>query len=139
MSFNAVAAPLPPRAALQALLHTRLTLTLSDGRVLTGQLLAVDPSASLLLSSVTEHRRLPDTEAGHNVATFYPFSRVGGEEAGPAGGSGSGGLERSRELASVLVPFQHIAAVDMGEEDAGVWGHFCGVAFEDGRAVVPPA
>ncbi|TXT05028.1 hypothetical protein VHUM_03848 [Vanrija humicola] len=126
---------LPPREALRALLHSRLQVSLVDGRVLSGQLLAVDRSAALLLSGVTEHRTLPPTAEGHNVATYYPFSRVGGEEPGPAGGSGSGGARRARELASVLVPFRHVVGVELCDEDAAVWTHFAGVEVRDGVAV----
>ncbi|KAL1407119.1 hypothetical protein Q8F55_006533 [Vanrija albida] len=138
MSAAAPSPPADPRAALHALLHARLRVTLTDGRVLSGQLLAVDRGASLLLSSVVEHRALPDTAAGANVAAYYPYSRRGGEEPGAAGGAGSGGLRRSRELASVLVPFRWVVSVEVDEGDAQVWAHFAGVHFSDGSAVPPP-
>lgn len=126
---------LPPRDALRALLHMLLNVTLNDGRILTGHLLAVDAKASLLLSSVRETRVLPPTEAGAKVAQYYPFSR---NEGGAAEGPSDGGYVRERELASVLVPMRHVVAVELSNEDAESWGRFAGVRFERGTAV-PPA
>ncbi|BEI84672.1 hypothetical protein CcaverHIS002_0500730 [Cutaneotrichosporon cavernicola] len=124
---------MPPKDALRALLHTLLTVTLNDGRVLTGNLLAVDSSASLLLSSVRETRVLPPTVEGINVAQYYPYSRTDGEASTEPGGE-----VREREVTSVLVNMCDIVAVEMGEEDAGAWSRFVGVAFEKEQAV-PPA
>lgn len=146
---------LPPQDALRALLHTLLHVTLQDGRVLTGHLIAVDARASLLLSSVRETRVLPPTDVGANVAKYYPFSRSeGGVSVGIGAGLGAGisgargdvggpqgpqeeGFVRERELASVLVPMRHVVAVEMGDEDADAWGRFAGVRFEGGVAVPP--
>jgi small nuclear ribonucleoprotein (snRNP)-like protein len=136
---------MPPRDALRALLHSLLHVTLNDGRVLTGHLLAVDSSASLLLSGVRETRILPATEAGANVAQYYPWSRAEGGAAGGLGagigglhgGGDAGGQVREREVASVLVNMRDITAVELGEEDAGAWARFAGVPFEQGQAVPP--
>ncbi|KLT39085.1 hypothetical protein CC85DRAFT_305378 [Cutaneotrichosporon oleaginosum] len=130
---------MPPHDALRALLHAFLHVTLRDGRILSGNLLAVDASASLLLYDVHETRTLPKTDVGANVAQYYPWSRPRPEEGSHDPSDGDGGFVRRRELASVLVNMRDVAAVEMGEEDAASWSRFACVAFEKGQAVPPTA
>ncbi|GMK58499.1 hypothetical protein CspeluHIS016_0505310 [Cutaneotrichosporon spelunceum] len=123
---------MPVADALRALLHTLLTVTLNDGRVLTGHLLAVDSSASLLLGSAQETRFLPSTEVGANVAQYYPWSRAEGVAS-----TEPGGQVREREITSVLINMRDIVAVEMSEQDAGAWSFFTGTPFDKGHAVPP--
>lgn len=125
----------PPPAALRALLHTRLAVVMTDGRTLVGHLLAIDSSASLLLSSVREHRALEDTPRGENIARFYPFSRNSDDLQRDQARNCERGRERERELASVLIPMKHVVSVTMSSDDATAWGRYSGVEFRDGVAV----
>lgn len=139
--------PLPPRDALHALLHTPLTVSLTDGRRITGTLSAVD-KYSLLLSQAKETRIL-EGDIGRNVAAYYPFSKDDGRQGGQGQELGEGAgvgsererkdsseLVRERDVSSVLVRFEHVTKVEIDEESAEAWGRFAGVEFEDGVAVV---
>ncbi|RSH78703.1 uncharacterized protein EHS24_001599 [Apiotrichum porosum] len=132
------AAPLPPSAALRSLLHTRLTVTLTDGRVLFGTLLVIDAAASLLLTNVRERRILPQTPVGLNVAQYYPWSRENVNGNGEADSAEERpGQVRFRELSSVLIPMKEVVGVEIGEGDAESWGRFSGVVFDGGKALPP--
>lgn len=118
--------PLPPRDALQVLLHTTLTLLLTDRREITGTLSAIDKH-SVLLSQARETRVLAG-EVGENVARYYPFSRCDRAE--------QQGMVRVRDISSVLVRFEDLVEVRMGEQEAADWGRLAGVEWgEGGRAV----
>lgn len=79
------ATALPAAAQLRALLQTRLSVRLADGRLLLGTLTSVD-STSVLLSAVEELR----TVASHNVRAYWPWSRDGINAACDDGGAGAG-------------------------------------------------
>jgi len=135
--------PPSPAASLRALLYTPLRVDLVDGRMLSGHLLAIDDSASLLLSSVRERRILPETEVGRNVGKYYPYSKEGGDAQGALGAQE--GLQllqlhervRDRDLASVLVPIKHVVRVTVANEDIAAWARCEKVEIRDGRAVPP--